>query len=482
MTPDSKTRPNILLIVLDSVRASNTSLHNYSKKTTPTLEKLAQQSTVYEQARAPSIWSLPSHVSIFTGESPHVHGVNTGEQTLESGHTIWEYLSSEFGYSTGLFTSNIYLTEASVGLSKPFDTVAGRSEVVPYPDALTPMKADSSSGIRYVENCISHDNPIQSFINGVSVKGQNTLTKYSILDNILPQDNCGPHSKNFQKWAEDQTGPWAACINFMDAHLPYKPDDDFDEWGGKELKRIQKSIGSLWDYVNEDQPWWKCEALSNLYDGAILQMDSEIQNIIEYLKNRGEYDNTHIVITGDHGEGFGESCYVRPDVRYTAHGYGINDKLLHVPLLSKRPGQQQAKCQPNLASLTSFFDVISSVVNNSNKKESFRKDEVYVSSIERTQQMENHVTKNSKYRDDAFAVYQNNKNTIQKFTKWGDDKIKVNFAKTPQAPILSLSSNDCSIIDQILDQSESGLLRDDKSDSDEYNEDVMSRLEDLGYA
>lgn len=58
---------NILLLVADSLRAENTSLHGYHRDTTPFLDELADESIVYDTAIAPSIWSLPSHASIWTG-------------------------------------------------------------------------------------------------------------------------------------------------------------------------------------------------------------------------------------------------------------------------------------------------------------------------------------------------------------------------------------------------------------------------------
>ncbi len=67
--------PNILLIVLDSARARNMSLYGYERETTPNLNQLEETATVYDQARAPARWSLPSHVSMFTGHHVTQHGV-----------------------------------------------------------------------------------------------------------------------------------------------------------------------------------------------------------------------------------------------------------------------------------------------------------------------------------------------------------------------------------------------------------------------
>lgn len=70
-------RPNVLLVILDSLRARNTTLSGYRRETTPFLSELAESATTYTQARAPGSRSLPSHASIFTGHPPQEHGLHT---------------------------------------------------------------------------------------------------------------------------------------------------------------------------------------------------------------------------------------------------------------------------------------------------------------------------------------------------------------------------------------------------------------------
>jgi len=465
-------QPNILLIILDSVRASNTTLHGYGRDTTPFLESFANQSTVYEQARAPSIWSLPSHVSIFSGIPAHIHGVTTRDRTLRKGHTIWEELAVGYGYSTGLFTSNVFLSEAPAGLRNTFETIKGRDEIIRYPEALTPVKADEgSTPVEYIKSCVSHDHPIKSMINGIEIKLKTAA------------DRCTPHAENFKDWVATQTGPWAACVNFMDAHIPYLPEDQFNHWGGSEVKSIQKSIDRFWDFPTGKQPWWKCEALEALYDGAIRQMDAEIEGIINQLKKWNQFENTHIVITSDHGEGFGEFCNTRPEVRYVAHAYGIGEALVHVPLLSKHPEQHQGERRSGLASLTSFYDVVKASVDqvDTGQQISFEKNPVTVSSHERGGQINKYLGSDTRYHGDAFAVYREEGKEIRKFTKWGDDQSVITFAREKSAPILSVESTNHGEVTQKLTGCQRESLNEEGVDAEELDEDTKHRLEDLGY-
>ncbi|RQG96186.1 sulfatase-like hydrolase/transferase [Natrarchaeobius oligotrophus] len=484
MDVSSKDKPNILLIVLDSVRASNTTLHGHGNDTTPFLEEFATQSTVYEQARAPSIWSLPSHVSMFTGVEPHIHGVTTADQRLGQGHTIWEKLAANHGYSTGLFTSNVFLAEAPVGLRDVFETAKGRDEIVRYPEALTPNKAERGlSQFGYVKTCLKHDYPIKSIINGLERKGRGSLTNSRYLQRLIKQDHCGPHAENFKNWVETRSGPWAACINFMDAHSPYLPDDTYDEWGGSSLKSIQRSIDQIWDFPLEEEPWWKCEALEALYDGTIRQMDATLEGIIDRLKEIDQYENTHIVITGDHGEGFGEFCNTRSDVRYVAHGYGIGESLVHVPLLSKRPYQRAGELRCGLASLTSFYQVIQSTVDSDESSHSvtFEQDSMVVSSHGRESQLDKYLGSGTRYHGDAFAVYREEGDRIQKYTKWGSDESIITLAREKSAPAISVEMTNHGEVDRALEDGNQDGLNEVGTSSDDIDEDTKDRLKKLGY-
>ncbi|PSQ15947.1 hypothetical protein BRD00_13120 [Halobacteriales archaeon QS_8_69_26] len=92
--------PNVLLIVLDSVRARNTSLHGHVNETTPRLSELSRRSTTYLQARSPGIHTVASHVSMFTGYEVEEHGLTEHESRLDPDETIWRELASEYGHET----------------------------------------------------------------------------------------------------------------------------------------------------------------------------------------------------------------------------------------------------------------------------------------------------------------------------------------------------------------------------------------------
>ncbi len=70
-------RPNVILISIDTLRADRLSIYGHQRPTSPHIDAWARRSAVvFERAVAPSPWTLPSHVSTFSGLDAHRHGVN----------------------------------------------------------------------------------------------------------------------------------------------------------------------------------------------------------------------------------------------------------------------------------------------------------------------------------------------------------------------------------------------------------------------
>jgi arylsulfatase A-like enzyme len=308
-------RPNVLLVVLDSVRAANTSLLGHRNRTTPTLDRFAEHATVYRQARAPGVWSLPSHVSLFTGLEVPEHGV-TIDRRIEPSHTVFEGLESE-GYATGVFGSNVYITDHPVGVGDCFGTVVGVPESVP---------------------------------DGYAVSGEFEMSHPTGFW----------YAERFLEWVDDahtNDGSWAACVNVMDGHRPYLPEPEYDRWGEEDAREVQRELGRgefVWGFYGERYPYWYLAALEGLYDGAVRQADAVLSRLLVGLEERGVLEGTLVVICSDHGDGLGERSAVPGEPRCIAHTLGTNEALTHVPLVVKAPGQTEGRKVDDLATLTRF--------------------------------------------------------------------------------------------------------------------------------
>jgi arylsulfatase len=365
----SSGRPNVLLVVLDSVRARNTSLHGYDRETTPFLEAFADRATTYAQARAPGTESVSSHASMFTGYHVREHGLTDRRDRLRAGGTAWEALA-DAGYDTGVFSNNPFLTELPVGLREAFGTVAGRERELPYPDGVNPKNfvIDAGEGVgKYVDflrAAAGSDAPLGSLANGLSFKLSGPRQRY--LPRAFRSDSSAErYADLFLDWQAEREGPWAACVNFMDAHFPYQPGPE-NRWGDDDLLRLQSAVGDgdqAWEFVGGRRPWRERESLVDLYDGAVRRMDAQVRRLVGTLERRGALSDALVVVTADHGEGFGEADPVRPDVRAVGHGNGgLHEALVHVPLLVRWPDgvadAARGAAVDAPATLTGFADAV----------------------------------------------------------------------------------------------------------------------------
>jgi hypothetical protein len=115
----SRTRPNVLLLVMDNVRAESLSLYGHNRPTSPRLEELARTGVRFDSARSTAPWTLPSHASIFTGQWPHRLSVDWVHGLDETHPTLAEFLAAQ-GYTTAGFVANTYYCNARYGLDRGF--------------------------------------------------------------------------------------------------------------------------------------------------------------------------------------------------------------------------------------------------------------------------------------------------------------------------------------------------------------------------
>lgn len=159
--------PNILLVVLDTVRYRSLQTGGELEKTAPFLSELAQsQATLYTEARSPSTWTLPSHKSIFTGLRVPEHGIVNSSSRLKPGNTVWDMLGEE-GYETGLFSSNAYLTGMDTGLADDFDHVVAEP-APPFGGSSPSEYFDTDQRVNFLRFCLQTGTPFRTLANTFS--------------------------------------------------------------------------------------------------------------------------------------------------------------------------------------------------------------------------------------------------------------------------------------------------------------------------
>jgi arylsulfatase A-like enzyme len=337
----SSTRPNILIIVMDTVRADHLSVYEYERDTTPNLKLLARDSALYSRAIAPSDMTLTSHASLFTGVYPSWHGAYCDPPDASYGRELTvgiptlAGLLSDKGYVTLGASANLYL-RADFGLQRGFQAFR-----IPRP---VPVLGGDENwylirvGLRRV---------LQSFLDTsqfdrVFSLGQNITQEFWSL-----VDGQNAHG-----------APFFAFLNYMDAHFPYIPPAPFDRlFPGKDDRLVQQNLDAIYGQVVRGQPMPASVLRHSLaqYDGGIAYIDAQIGQLLEWLKRRDLYDNTLIVIAGDHGEAFGERHLV-------LHGNSAYQNLLHVGLLVKFPHNAHAGVVDDPVSLVDVAPTILSVL------------------------------------------------------------------------------------------------------------------------
>ena len=318
--------PNILLIVLDTVRADRLSVYGYRRKTTPTLERIASQGIRFDAAQSTSPWTLPSHGSMFTGHLPHELRAGWLAPLGARFPTLAGYLSSR-GYATAGFVANTLYCGYDTGLSEGFTHYADYS--LQQMDAFLMARLTEHALLGFFElaswvNTHNWSNvlaPIQEFVERYVYNGK--------------RKDASTINREFFAWLSrrDQPGrPFFAFLNYMDAHDPYLPPGLMDfRFGLRPMTADDLTVLQNWELI--DKPsldnYFKTLA-SDCYDDCIRYLDGQLQVLFSGLATQGILERTLVVVVADHGESFGEHDLF-------VHGDSLYRPETHVPLLVMMP-------------------------------------------------------------------------------------------------------------------------------------------------
>lgn len=324
---------NIVLIVMDAVRADHLSCYGYNKPTTPFLEELAANGVLFDGAFASAPWTPPSHASLFTGTYPSKHGVDVNENLhlSEENTTLAQILASS-GYRTFAILPDAHLSSAR-GFHRGFDD--------------------------YVE---MFRLPYFQLDLGIMETSAKSL--------LLGRDKrSGLINKLVKRWLAnkaDPDTPFFAFINYKTAHSRYqspwpfrrrfeiKPSATQDK---KKLDYFSKSGGYSYMAGKFEMSEEDLEVVKSRYDGAIACIDHRIRDLVQFLKARNFYDDTLIMVTADHGENFGEH-------RLAYHLFCLYDSLIRVPLIFHAPAIFRGPVRlPHLVSLTDILPTLLDLLN-----------------------------------------------------------------------------------------------------------------------
>jgi arylsulfatase A-like enzyme len=302
--------PNVLLIVLDTVRARNLSLYGYSRQTTPNLERLARRGVVFDQARSPGVWTLPSHCSLFTARWPHELSARAEKPLDETFPTLAEFLT-ERGFMTAGFVANTLFCNHWYGVARGF---------IHYEDVAEDLSAIvRSSGIgRRVHKLVG--NPKQERPSAFFYRKDGATINGEFLSWLDGRD------------VNEQQHPFFVFLNYYDAHDPYMPPGGFrGRFGMKPPTPAELSLLHQWHEL-ESKPKTpeQIQLAIDAYDECLASLDDQVGQLFKELEERHLVENTLVIVTADHGEEFGE---------HGGFGHGnLFPPVTRVPLLIVPPG------------------------------------------------------------------------------------------------------------------------------------------------
>jgi|GEM_PF-1505344 len=273
-------RPNVVLISIDTLRASHMSCYGYHRPTSPRMDELARRGVLFNKVVAQSSWTLPSHMSMLTGLYPSTHTVETDDDHLPPGILTLASLLREEGYRTEGLVSSPYVGER-FGFDRGFDRFMMLAR------------------------------PIQNNSEKIHEKAQEILRRLS-------------KSKD----------PFFLFLHYLGPHTPYDPPPPFDTMFDPDYTgNIDGQGSTIARYLSPHRHLAQrdLEHIIALYDGEIAHVDQFMGALYDVLEELGLAEDTLFIITSDHGEEF-------KDHGSMDHGRSLYDEVLDVPWIMLCPG------------------------------------------------------------------------------------------------------------------------------------------------
>ncbi len=282
----SQKKPNIIIYLIDALRADRLEPYNYPKPTSPHIKEFASESVVFENAYAQTAWTRASVATIMTGLYPSSHLTESRLDTLPDFlPTIASELKTH-GYATHAFATNGNVSNA-FGFHRQFDSYR-----------------------QFGERPNSKEIHVQS-------------------------NELFGHVKTFLEQGIPQ--PAFLYVHATDPHEPYTPAPFAlnipEGCNPDDIRMYRPHIGKYGKKAFDDND---LACIQALYDSEVLKADYYFGQFIDLLKHKGLYDNSVVILTADHGEEFLEHGFFK-------HGQTLHEAEIRIPLIVHFPGRQHAK-------------------------------------------------------------------------------------------------------------------------------------------
>jgi arylsulfatase A-like enzyme len=301
VAPDSDRDPakkNILLVSIDTLRADHVHSYGYWRPTTPRLDQLATRGVRFTDCTVQSPYTLPSHVSIFSGQCPSVHGVQEAGRAISAARTpMLARILSQRGWTTRAFTAGGFVSPV-FGFAEGFD---GYSNI-------DPLRDDSSPHFQAL------------------LSQQPETISADLVREYGPE--------RVKEWITDHADePFFLFLHTYAVHDFDPPPGYLDRFADPDTSDLKDFMPYMdWRYITEHGI--SDEDLAHIvrhYDAALLYVDEVIGEVLDHLETQGLRENTIVVVTSDHGKELVERGII-------GHGVTLYEEMVRVPLIIDRPG------------------------------------------------------------------------------------------------------------------------------------------------
>jgi arylsulfatase A-like enzyme len=341
---------NVVLVVLDCVRSDLFDQETSDPESMPFARGLRAQSLRFQQAVAPSSWTLPSHASLFTGLYPWDHGVHRKCLPRLGGgiETLAEAMSGA-GYATASFSAN-WRIQPDSGLTRGFGAVRWGGDKEFFLRFKSQLEA----------SCPRPQHEVASLERALELGSSSFPGLWDATNRVASRVRAGsaPLFPAVSRWIEPTVDLWLskqpadrpifAFINLCEAHEPYLANAGYHltlrEWLSFALssQSLSRWAQGRWSPGRDE-----IRRLADAYRMTLRTLDDRLGRIVGILQQHSRWENTVFVVTSDHGQAFLER-----DTLY--HQYRVDEAITRIPLWIRVPGQVGS---PACARWVSLIDV-----------------------------------------------------------------------------------------------------------------------------
>ena len=284
----ARQKRNVVLISLDSLRADHVGAYGYRRDTSPNFDRFAREGVLFRHAISTSSWTLPTHLTMFTGRSQVSHGVVVDTRVLSKAIPTLGEIFHEAGYATAGFVSGPYVG-GHYGYARGMDT----------------------------------------YIDLSAQWGKGAEARAAVLS---PEIN----EKALAWLDQEHKDPFFLFLHYFDIHYDFVPPPPYDTMFDPDYTGTMD--GRMFierDDVNAKMPARDLEHIKALYDGEIRFTDEHVGRVLERIRSLGLLDSTVVMIVSDHGDEFFEHGN-------KGHHRTVYDEVLRIPFALRLPGGKHA--------------------------------------------------------------------------------------------------------------------------------------------